>query len=133
MSFAQRFSQVDRSAHNSPPPQREAAEAPPLPSSITWSRFETRRMMHVDPNDPTHVDNDLPDDIGVYPVITANPTPGGSTTRPAAPPPARRSTASPRSAAAVRDRQALPLDFDGAHDHHLGPVRPGTTPAYGHR
>ena len=31
--------------------------------------------MHVDPNNPNHVD-ELPDDLGVFPVITANPTTG---------------------------------------------------------
>jgi hypothetical protein len=89
--------------------------------------LERRILMHVDPNDPTHHD-ELPDDLGVYPVITAGTTTGDGSTTPAA------STVPLSSVPALSSRPAatakLYLDFTGDTTNIWGSYRPGTTPAY---
>jgi hypothetical protein len=50
----------------------------PAGDAIQLVALERRIMMHVDPNDPIHVD-ELPDDLGVFPAIQATAAAGDST------------------------------------------------------
>ncbi len=108
--------QSSRSAHFSANPRR----------MIEFTSLERRIMMHVDPNDPTHVD-ELPDDLRTFPAITASTTTGGTTTTAAA--------SSPLSVIPVLDSRAsatakIYLDFTGDTTANWGSYHPGTTPAY---
>ena len=94
--------------------------------------LERRVMMHVDPNNPTHVD-ELPDDLGVFPVINSDlihaGVPSSSVAGSAA------SASLPFSAVPAMESNPtaaakLYLDFTGDTTSSWGSFRPGTTPAY---
>src|SRR5205809_6415700 len=97
-------------------------------AAVEFLSLESRRLMHVDPNNPNHVD-ELPDDLGVFPVITADPTtgsggaPGGAT---ASSPLSAVPALSSRPPASAK----IYLDFTGDTTNTWGSYRPGATPAY---
>lgn len=98
----------------------------PTPGTVELIGLERRIMMHVDPNDPTHVD-ELPDDLGVFPAIQATATSVGTT--------AAASATVPLTSVPVLDSNAaastkIYLDFTGDTTSTWGSYRPGTTPAY---
>ena len=98
-------------------------------AAVEFLSLESRRLMHVDPNDPNHVD-ELPNDLGTFPIITADPTTGsGGTTGSGV------AASSPLSAVpALSSRPSayakIYLDFTGDTTSTWGSYHPGTTPAY---
>ncbi|HEY7119950.1 MAG TPA: fibronectin type III domain-containing protein [Tepidisphaeraceae bacterium] len=96
--------------------------------TVQWAALESRIMMHADPNDPTHHD-EIPSDLGVFPVINAGTTTDSTSTGGDA------SASSPLSAVpALSSRPGayarIYLDFTGDSTPTWGQYTPGTTPAY---
>jgi len=113
-----RFNNVSRSS------SKHASPAAFIANEL--SSLERRIMMHIDPNDPTHVDS-LPDDLGVFPVINAAASTGGTTSA--------ASTVSPLTSIPAMDSDPaasakIYLDFTGDTTSTWGSYRPGTTSAY---
>jgi hypothetical protein len=104
-----------------------SARTTPQNTAITLMSLEQRVMMHVDPNDPTHVD-ELPDDLGTFPVITADPAGTGGTTSAASA--SSPLTAVPALSSNPSAAAKIYLDFTGDSTTTWGTYTPGVTPAY---